>query len=303
LRSAPFAAQIPISNTNFSEEKGVFDGRIDYRILGLYERTKEILASAHYSLPSPNGRARLPEFGLRGGSFYLHTLLSAIVPFMVRLIWTFSGGLTERRLYDDGAMVKRAFDSLIALAGLLCLSPLFLVVAVLVKLDSPGPVFFKQERMGRGFRRFFIYKFRTMIQDAPLQGGPITFGRDPRITCVGRLLRKAKIDELPQLINVLRGEMSFVGPRPEVPRYVELFRSDYQEILQIRPGITDLASLKYRDEASLLGQSGNPEEEYLRRVLPDKIKLAKDYLRGASFCSDLSLILKTLLRLFGGRES
>ena len=136
-----------------------------------------------------------------------------------------------------------------------------------------------------------------MIKDAPSKGGLITSDNDPRITRVGRLLRKTKIDELPQLINVLRGEMSFVGPRPEVRHYVELFRRDYEEILKIRPGITDLASLKYRDEEVILGLSGNPEEEYIRHLLPDKIRLAKEYLRLSSFFFDLTLITKTLPKL------
>lgn len=195
-------------------------------------------------------------------------------------------------------MIKRGFDIVAALGGLLLLSPLFLLIGLLVRLDSPGAIFFRQERMGKGFRPFHIYKFRTMVQDAPRKGGPITFGNDPRVTRVGNVLRKTKIDELPQLINVLKGEMTFVGPRPEVPKYVLLFRQDYEEILKVRPGITDLASLKYRDEATILGRSENPEEEYIGRVLPDKIKLAKEYIRRSSFLFDLSLILKTPLKLF-----
>ena len=135
------------------------------------------------------------------------------------------------------------------------------------------------------------------------KGRTITVGNDPRITRAGRLLRATKIDELPQLINVLKGDMSFVGPRPEIRQYVELFRKDYEEILKIRPGITDLASVKYRDEAAVLEQSENPEEEYLRRVLPDKIRLAKEYIRRSSFFFDLTLILKTLLKLFEYRVS
>ena len=136
-----------------------------------------------------------------------------------------------------------------------------------------------------------------MVVDAPLKGGPLTAAEDPRITRVGRILRKTKIDELPQLINVLRGEMTLVGPRPEVPRYVALFRNDYEEILQIRPGITDLASLKYRDESSVLSRAADPEQEYLTRVLPDKIALAKEYVRRSSLTFDLSLILKTVARI------
>jgi lipopolysaccharide/colanic/teichoic acid biosynthesis glycosyltransferase len=195
-------------------------------------------------------------------------------------------------------MVKRLFDFALSLLGLLLFSPLLILTALLIKLDSPGCVLFKQERIGKSGRPFLIYKFRTMVQDAARKGGPITFGADPRITRVGRWLRRTKIDELPQFINVLRGDMSFVGPRPEVRKYAELFRRDYEEILKIRPGITDLASLKYRDEATLLGLSVNPEEEYLRRILPDKIKLAKEYARRSSLCFDVCLILQTLLRLF-----
>ena len=194
--------------------------------------------------------------------------------------------------------MKRTFDFIIALLGLLLLTPFFALVGILVKLDSPGPILFRQERVGRGFRFFTIYKFRTMIHDRPVQGGLITPGNDHRVTRVGSFLRKTKIDELPQLINVLKGDMSLVGPRPEVPRYVELFRKDYGEILKVRPGITDPASLKYRDEAKFLAAAENAEEEYLHRVLPEKIALNKQYIREASFLFDLNLIVKTLVRVF-----
>ena len=194
--------------------------------------------------------------------------------------------------------MKRILDIVVSLIGLICFFPLLLLVAILVKLDSPGPIFFKQERIGMRFRPFQILKFRTMVQDSSTRGKSITVGNDPRITQVGWFLRKTKIDELPQLINVLRGEMTFVGPRPEVPQYVELFRNDYEEILKIRPGITDLASIKYRDEATLLGRCENPEEEYVTRVLPDKINLGKEYVRQSSVFFDLTLIFKTFLRLF-----
>jgi lipopolysaccharide/colanic/teichoic acid biosynthesis glycosyltransferase len=194
-------------------------------------------------------------------------------------------------------MRKRTFDFVAALLGLVLLAPLLLLVALLIRLDSSGPVFFRQERIGRGFRPFRIYKFRTMVYDAPRRGGPITFGPDPRITRLGRVLRKTKIDELPQLLNVLRGEMSFVGPRPEVRPYVELFRADYEEILQVLPGITDLASAQYRDEAEVLGRFEDPEAAYLSHILPDKIKLAKDYVRRSSLLFDITIIFKTLLKL------
>lgn len=195
--------------------------------------------------------------------------------------------------------MKRVFDIVFSLAGLIMLSPVFLLAAVLVKLTSRGPVFFRQERIGRGFRPFHIIKFRTMVEEAPALGGQLTAGRDPRITAVGRVLRATKVDELPQLINVLRGDMSFVGPRPEVPRYVELFHGDYAELLRVRPGITDLASLKYRHESELLGESDDPETLYAQQILPDKIALGKQYIRQQSLGLDLRLICQTVLRMAG----
>jgi lipopolysaccharide/colanic/teichoic acid biosynthesis glycosyltransferase len=198
--------------------------------------------------------------------------------------------------------MKRLLDILAAVAGLTLLAPLLAAIALLIKLDSPGPVLFKQQRVGKGFRPFWIYKFRTMKVDP--DGGPVlTIGADRRITRAGALLRRSKIDELPQLINILKGDMTIVGPRPEVPRYVEAFRRDYEEILKVRPGLTDLASLKYRDESALLGQSGDPEEEYLRRILPDKIRLAKDYIHRSSLLFDINLIGKTLLRVVFPRSA
>jgi lipopolysaccharide/colanic/teichoic acid biosynthesis glycosyltransferase len=193
-------------------------------------------------------------------------------------------------------VVKRAFDIAVALAGLLLLLPLLSVVALLIKVGSPGPIFFKQERVGRGFRPFLIYKFRTMVQDAPRLGAAITSGNDPRITRIGRILRKTKLDELPQLFNVLKGDMSLVGPRPEVRPYAELFREDYEQILKIRPGITDLASLKYFDEAQTLARTSNPEDEYINHILPDKVRLAKEYVNRSSFWFDLALIGRTLVK-------
>jgi lipopolysaccharide/colanic/teichoic acid biosynthesis glycosyltransferase len=198
--------------------------------------------------------------------------------------------------------MKRLFDIVAAAAGLIVLAPVIVVAALAIKLDSRGPVFFMQKRVGRSFRPFWIYKFRTMVDKAGPGASSITVGADPRITRVGHWLRKSKIDELPQLLNILRGDMTFVGPRPEVARYVELFRSDYDEILKVRPGLTDLASLKYRDEAALLGAVKNPEEEYLCRLLPDKIRLAKEYIRRASFVYDVGLIFKTLRALVERRS-
>jgi lipopolysaccharide/colanic/teichoic acid biosynthesis glycosyltransferase len=194
--------------------------------------------------------------------------------------------------------MKRTFDIVVSFLGLVVLSPLLLLVALAIKLDSPGPVLFRQERIGRGFHPFFIFKFRTMVPDPSGRGRLITVSDDPRITRAGRLLRKTKIDELPQLINVLKGDMSLVGPRPEVRQYVELFRNDYEQILKIRPGITDLASLKYHDEAAVLKQLENPEAEYCNRILPDKISLSKEYVKKSSFVFDLAVILKTLPKIF-----
>ena len=199
-------------------------------------------------------------------------------------------------------MTKRSFDIIMSIGGLLVLSPLFFVVSALIKLDSKGPVFFKQERVGRNFHVFFIYKFRTMAQDAWRRGPPITCGEDPRITHLGRFLRKSKIDELPQLINVLKGEMSLVGPRPEIPRYVEMTREEYAEILKVRPGMTDLASLKYRDEAAILGKYRKPEEEYVQHLLPEKIALAREYIERSSLLFDISLVVRTIFGLFWKKD-
>jgi lipopolysaccharide/colanic/teichoic acid biosynthesis glycosyltransferase len=192
---------------------------------------------------------------------------------------------------------KRAFDIALSSLGLLLLLPLFGLIALVIKLDSKGPVFFRQERVGLGGRSFWIYKFRTMVADAPLKGGQLTAPKDSRITPVGQTLRRIKADELPQLINVLKGEMTLVGPRPEVRRYVDLFRQDYEEILSVRPGITDLASLKYRDESAELSRAADPELEYVTRVLPDKIALAKEYVRRSSFSFDLALIARTIVKI------
>ena len=202
-----------------------------------------------------------------------------------------------------GTFLKRLFDAAAATVGLVLLSLPMAAVACLVKLTSRGPVFFRQERMGLGFRPFFIYKFRTMVSDAPNRGRQITAGDDPRITRIGRLLRKTKFDEVPQLLNVLRGDMRLVGPRPEVRRYVEQFREDYAEILKVRPGVTDLASLTYRDEASILGLAEDPDREYTTRILPAKIRLAREYVARRSMWLDVCLIGKTVLVLTGVASS
>jgi lipopolysaccharide/colanic/teichoic acid biosynthesis glycosyltransferase len=195
-------------------------------------------------------------------------------------------------------MVKRLFDILCASIGLLLVAPLFAVVAILIKRDSSGPVFFRQTRVGQFGRPFNIYKFRTMCQDAEKKGAQVSSGDDPRITRLGRFLRKYKIDELPQLINVLFGEMSFVGPRPEVPRYVEVFKKDYEEILKIKPGITDYASLEFKDENELLKAAEYPENKYINDILPVKIGYYKKYLLEQSLSTDIKVIFLTLLAIF-----
>lgn len=192
-------------------------------------------------------------------------------------------------------MIKRIFDCLVAAVGLVVVSPILLVAAILIKLDSKGPVFFRQHRVGLGFRPFRIYKFRTMYQDAERMGGAITADDDPRVTRVGRWLRQLKIDELPQLLNVLEGDMSLVGPRPEVEKYVALFREEFTHVLRVRPGLTDPASLKYRNEGLHLRKAGGGEEAYVRTILPDKLRLARSYVDRASLRHDLSLIGQTLL--------
>ena len=196
-------------------------------------------------------------------------------------------------------MAKRLFDLLLAGAGLLLLLPLMLVIALWIKLDSPGPALFRQERVGRFGVPFRIHKFRTML-DAPASNGlQITVGRDARITRAGKLLRRYKLDELPQLFDVLRGAMSLVGPRPEVPRYVALYPAALREkVLSVRPGITDLASIRYRDENALLAAAADPEREYTEVVLPAKLRYAAEYVDHANLATDLRLIgltLKTLL--------
>jgi len=172
-------------------------------------------------------------------------------------------------------MAKRLFDLLCAGLGLLILLPMLVLLALWIKLDSRGPIFFRQERVGRHGRPFLIHKFRSMQVDAPARGLQITVGADPRITRAGRFLRASKLDELPQLWDVLRGAMSLVGPRPEVPKYVALYPEELRRVvLSVRPGITDLASLEYRDESALLAAAADPEREYVEVVLPAKLALS-----------------------------
>jgi lipopolysaccharide/colanic/teichoic acid biosynthesis glycosyltransferase len=199
-------------------------------------------------------------------------------------------------------MIKRLFDLVIAALGLLLLSPALLVIALWIKLDSRGPVFFRQERVGLHGRSFRIHKFRTMVEGAPQLGASLTVGADARITRAGRWLRQAKLDELPQLIDVLGGAMSLVGPRPEVPRYVAMYPSALRDkVLSVRPGITDRASLEFRHENALLAAAADPEREYTQVVLPTKLRFASEYVDQASLLGDIRLILLTLATLLRGR--
>ena len=192
-------------------------------------------------------------------------------------------------------MAKRLFDLVCAALGLLLLAPLLLIIGLWIRLDSAGPALFRQTRVGRFGRPFSIHKFRTMRVEP---GQAITVGADPRITRAGRWLRASKLDELPQLWDVLRGAMSLVGPRPELPRYVALYPAELRErVLAVRPGITDPASLAFSHEAELLAAASDPEREYREVILPAKLALSADYAARASLATDLGLILRTLARV------
>jgi lipopolysaccharide/colanic/teichoic acid biosynthesis glycosyltransferase len=191
-------------------------------------------------------------------------------------------------------MLKRGFDVVASGVGLIVLSPLFFVIAIAVRLNSRGPVFYRARRVGRYGKEFLLYKFRSMITDADQIGPGITSAQDNRITSVGRFLRRTKLDELPQLINVLRGEMSLVGPRPEDPRYVELYTPEQREILRYRPGITSMASFRYRNEEQRL--SGDDwERTYVDQVMPAKLAIDLEYARRANLFTDIWLILRTII--------
>lgn len=201
--------------------------------------------------------------------------------------------MSTRSIYPAA---KRALDVAVSAAGLAVLAPFLVAVGVLVRLSSPGPALFRHERVGLEGRHFVLLKFRTMT--AGRSGGPeVTAAGDQSVTPLGRLLRRYKIDELPQLVNVLRGEMSLVGPRPEVKKYVEAFAADYRRILEVRPGLTDFAAIAYRDEESILAASADPERAYVQDVLPAKIRLYFKYMEERSMKTDLVLLAKTIAAL------
>ena len=193
--------------------------------------------------------------------------------------------------------MKRAFDFIFSFIGLILLSPIFLIISLLIALSSKGGVFYKQTRVGKDNIDFKVYKFRSMIVDADKKGllSIGKDGRDPRITKIGYILRKYKLDELPQLINVLKGDMSLVGPRPEVRKYVDLYDDNQKEILKVKPGITDIASITFRNENDLLSQSPNPERYYIQEIMPKKISLSLEYVKTRTLIKDIKLIFKTIL--------
>jgi len=192
---------------------------------------------------------------------------------------------------------KPLFDFVVSLFGIIVFTPFFLIIAVVIKLSSKGSILFKQERAGLNFKPFNIFKFRTMVANAEKLGEAVTTSGDLRITRIGRILRNLKLDELPQLFNVLFGQMSIVGPRPEVMKYVSQFKGDYSHILKVKPGITDYAALKYRNEEEIMAKYDNVELGYIEEVLPAKIKLYRKYIEEISFLTDLKLVFKTLIRI------
>ena len=194
--------------------------------------------------------------------------------------------------------LKRVFDIIASFCGIIILFPLIIIVSILIKITSKGPVLFKQIRVTKNGKLFKIYKFRTMKENS--EGNKqITVGKDNRITGIGHILRKTKLDELPQLFNVLKGEMSLVGPRPEVPKYVELYTDEQREILKVPAGITDYASIYFSNESELLGEVEDPEEFYIKKIMPYKIELNKKYINEIGIMTDIKIIILTILKILG----
>ena len=191
----------------------------------------------------------------------------------------------------------RFFDFILSLVGLVVLAPIFIVLAIWIKIDSTGPVFYKQVRVGQSGIDFGLFKFRSMVVDADKKGLITVGGRDPRITRSGYFIRKYKLDELPQLINVLVGDMSLVGPRPEVRKYVDLYTDEQQKVLSVKPGITDYASIEYMDENEILGKSSDPEKTYIEEIMPEKIKYNMKYILNKNISEYFKIIFLTLLKI------
>ena len=191
----------------------------------------------------------------------------------------------------------RFFDFILSLVGLVVLAPIFIVLAIWIKIDSKGPVFYKQVRVGQNSIDFELFKFRSMVVDADKKGLITVGGRDPRITRSGYFIRKYKLDELPQLINVLVGDMSLVGPRPEVRKYVDLYTDEQQKVLSVKPGITDYASIEYMDENEILGKSSDPEKTYIEDIMPEKIKYNMKYINNKNLFEYFKIIFLTVLKI------
>jgi lipopolysaccharide/colanic/teichoic acid biosynthesis glycosyltransferase len=206
-------------------------------------------------------------------------------------------GASQRRARSLDSLLRRLFNVTSSLVGLIVISPVLAVVAVAVKADSAGPVFYRQRRVGRGGVPFDILKFRSMRVDAEAVGGQLTVGADPRVTNVGRVIRAWKLDELPQLINVVKGDMDLVGPRPEVPRYVALYDEEQRGVLSVRPGITDPASVEFRSESDLMAGHPDPERLYVDEIMPRKLAINLEYLRTRSLASDIGVIFSTIAAL------
>jgi lipopolysaccharide/colanic/teichoic acid biosynthesis glycosyltransferase len=195
-------------------------------------------------------------------------------------------------------MTKRVFDLIFSILSIILTLPLFIIIILLILFDSGFPIFYEQIRVGKDHREFYLYKFRTMLKEASSQGRLTVGKHDKRITKTGYYLRKYKLDELPQLFNVLLGDMSIVGPRPEIPYYVKLYNEKQLEVLKVRPGITDLASLEYINENEILGTYLNPEEAYISTIMPAKLELNLKYIKEQGLINDLKIILKTLKNIF-----
>jgi len=189
---------------------------------------------------------------------------------------------------------KRIFDLVLSIPSLIILSPVYLLSAILIKLDTPGPILFSQDRIGQNGKPFRLYKFRTMVKDAAKIGPPVTTADDPRITRTGRLLRKFKVDEMLQVMNIVKGDMSVLGPRPEVKKYIDIFAEEYKDILKIKPGMTDYALIAFRNEEDILTRFQNVEEGYIKEVMPKKIKLYRQYLSEMSLRTDIKIFFQTI---------
>jgi lipopolysaccharide/colanic/teichoic acid biosynthesis glycosyltransferase len=198
--------------------------------------------------------------------------------------------------------MKRLLDIIVASIALLILLPFMLIIFFCIVLESKGGLFYKQQRVGKNNKPFYLYKFRSMKKNADKKGLLTVGGKDPRVTRIGYFLRKSKMDELPQLINIIKGDMSIVGPRPEVPKYVALYDENQRRVLSVRPGLTDLASIKYINESELLENAENPEEFYIQKIMPDKLHLNLEYIDNKAFAKDFRIVFQTLIRLFDRKK-